>query len=189
MKFAHDTEVALRAVVDLVNTGIEVESLPDPAALATFLDEQRFSGAREGTDAELAAVHELRGRLQRLWEVADDTGAVVAIVNDLLAEAAALPRLVRHDEWDWHLHLTDPDAPLTDRMGTEAAMAIADLVRAGELGRLKRCAADDCDAVHLDLSRNRSKRYCDTDNCANRAHVAAYRARKARASREGAARR
>jgi predicted RNA-binding Zn ribbon-like protein len=64
-------------------------------------------------------------------------------------------------------------------MGTEAAMALVDVIRSKEMDRLRVCAADDCDAVVLDLSRNRSKLYCDTGNCANRTHVAAYRARKA----------
>ena len=58
-------------------------------------------------------------------------------------------------------------------------MAFVDLVRADDLGRLRRCAAEDCDAVLVDLSRNRSRRFCDTGNCGNRAHVAAYRARRA----------
>ena len=40
------------------------------------------------------------------------------------------------------------------------------------------CASADCEAALLDLSRNRSKLYCDTGNCANREHVRAYRARK-----------
>jgi predicted RNA-binding Zn ribbon-like protein len=92
-----------------------------------------------------------------------------------------LPRLTRHDGWDWHLHLTAPDAPLADRLGTEAAMGIADLIRTKDLERLKRCDAADCSAVLVDLSRNRSRRYCDVGNCGNRAHVAAYRARKASA--------
>lgn len=46
-----------------------------------------------------------------------------------LAEARAMPRLTKHEGWEWHLHLTTPDAPLVDRLGTEAAMGIADLVR------------------------------------------------------------
>jgi hypothetical protein len=33
--------------------------------------------------------------------------------------------------------------------------------------------------VLVDLSRNRSRRFCDVNGCANRAHVAAYRARRA----------
>ena len=57
-------------------------------------------------------------------------------------------------------------------------MGFVDLIREDDLARLKRCAADDCDSVLVDLSRNRSKRFCDTGNCANRAHVAAYRARQ-----------
>jgi predicted RNA-binding Zn ribbon-like protein len=43
------------------------------------------------------------------------------------------------------------------------------------------CEAPDCQAVLVDLSRNRSRRFCDVNNCANRAHVAAYRARRAAA--------
>jgi predicted RNA-binding Zn ribbon-like protein len=179
VKFAHDTEVALGTVADLVNTAHDdTERLPDPAALDVFLDAQGFSGARAGTEEELAEVHALRRRLESVWDATDEAD-VVAVVNGILAEARALPRLTKHDHWDWHLHLTDPDAPLVDRIGTEAAMAIADLVRAKDLDRLKRCDAHDCDAVLVDLSRNRSRRYCDTGNCGNRAHVAAYRARKA----------
>jgi predicted RNA-binding Zn ribbon-like protein len=64
-------------------------------------------------------------------------------------------------------------------MSTEAAMALADVIRGKEMDRMRICESDDCDAAVLDLSRNRSKRYCDTGNCANRAHVAAYRARQA----------
>ncbi len=61
-------------------------------------------------------------------------------------------------------------------------MGILDLVRADELDRLRTCAADDCDDVLVDLSKNRSKRYCATGNCGNRANVAAYRARKLQAA-------
>lgn len=179
MKFAHDTEVALRGAVDLVNTAHDAtEGLPDPTSLDAYLDEQGFTGSREGTEAELAEVHALRGRIAAVWDM-DVEAEVVAAINGILAEARALPRLTKHDHWDWHLHLTDPNAPLVDRIGTEVAMAIADLIRAKDLDRLKRCAADDCEAVLVDLSRNRSRRYCDTGNCGNRAHVAAYRARKA----------
>ncbi len=179
MQFTHDTEFALTLAAALVNTAREgVERLPDQTALADFLDDQQISGVRAGTAEELAAVRALRPQLAAAWDAADE-GDVVAIANRLFADAGALPRLMKHEGWDWHLHLTTPDAPLVDRLGTEAAMGIADLVRAKDLGRLKRCAADDCDAVLVDLSRNRSRRYCDIGNCGNRAHVAAYRARRA----------
>ncbi len=62
-------------------------------------------------------------------------------------------------------------------------MALAFFVVAGEQDRLRRCEAPDCRHAFVDLSRNRSRRYCDSRTCGNRLHVAAYRcaARKRRA--------
>lgn len=178
MVFAPDTEVALRTAVNLINSAANgEEKLATPADLDRFLEQEGFSGSRTRDADELASVHSLRTELARLW-IADEDTAVEG-VNRLLREARALPQLLKHDQWDWHLHATTPEAPLAHRMGTEAAMALADVIRSKEMDRMLVCAADDCDAVLLDLSRNRSKRYCDTGNCANRAHVAAYRARRA----------
>lgn len=181
MLFAPDTEVALRSVVNLINTAANgTESLTSAAELHAFLDAEEFTGTREGTEAELASVKRLRNQLASLWTAGEDAAAKA--VNQLLSDAHALPQLVKHDHWDWHLHATTPEAPLAVRMGTEAAMALVDVIRSKEMDRLRVCAAENCDAVVLDLSRNRSKLYCDTGNCANRTHVAAYRARKASGS-------
>ena len=54
-----------------------------------------------------------------------------------------------------------------------------DASRLRETARLRRGEAPDGDAVLVDLSRNRSRRYCDTGNCGNRQHAAAYRERPA----------
>jgi predicted RNA-binding Zn ribbon-like protein len=181
--FAHDTELSLAAVVDLVNTDDRgVERLTDPDALAAFVAQHRFSGRHERTEAELRTVRALRPRLRRFWEVGEDE--VVEIVNALLREANALPQLVRHDDWPYHLHATPADAPLADRLAVEAAMAMVDVVREGELRRLRICEFPDCGAVLVDLSKNRSRRFCDS-GCGNRAAVNAYRAR--RAAQTGAA--
>ncbi|PZS18326.1 MAG: RNA-binding protein [Pseudonocardiales bacterium] len=177
MIFADDTEVALAAAAALVNTSDGAdEHLPDVAALDEFVRAWGWTGDREQDETELQAVRDLRPRLRRLWEV--DEQPIVAIVNELLREANALPQLVRHDTWDYHLHATRPDAPLATRMAVEAAMAFIDVVRSKELSRLRLCSYPGCDNVVIDLSRNRSKRFCD-DGCGNRAAVAAYRARKA----------
>ena len=180
MLFAHDTEVALRGAAALVNTAAtlptDTEDLETVADLDEFVREWEWTGSHTGAEAELRAVRELRPRLRRLWTV--DTDEAVALVNELLAEAGALPQLVRHGEWSWHLHATPPEAPLPTRMAVEAAMAMVDVIRADELDRLRVCAADDCEDVVVDLSKNRSKRFCD-GGCGNRANVAAYRARKA----------
>lgn len=175
MPFTHDTEVSLVAAADLVNTaGRGEERLPDPEALAEFVAAHRFTGRHEGTPAELRAVRALRPRLRRLWEVDEDE--LVELVNTLLRESNALPQLVRHDEWPYHLHATPPEAPLAARMAVEAAMAMIDVVREGELRRLRTCEFPGCDNVLVDLSKNRSRRFCDA-GCGNRAAVNAYRAR------------
>jgi predicted RNA-binding Zn ribbon-like protein len=99
----------------------------------------------------------------------------------MLREGRALPQLVRHDEWEYHLHATDADEPLDVRLMVEFAMAMVDVIRLQGLDRLRVCAAADCSDVLVDLSKNRSRRFCES-GCGNRQNVAAYRARKASAT-------
>jgi predicted RNA-binding Zn ribbon-like protein len=186
MLFTHDTEVSLQGAAALVNTmagsvpgDTDVDRLTTPDELDAFVASWSWTGDRATGAAdrarELAEVRDLRPRLRTLWflEAAD----AVEAVNALLREGGALPQLVRHDGWDYHLHATPPDAPLATRMSVEAAMAVVDVIRGGELDRLKVCDAVDCDDVLVDLSKNRSRRFCD-GGCGNRANVAAYRARR-----------
>jgi len=178
MYFAHDTDHALLTTAALVNTRRGGEDLLGaPGDLDAFLDEWEFTGRRDHSAAELEQVRVLRTQLRAIWDATGEEQAV-DLVNRMLADSNARPRLTRHDRWDWHLHVSELDDPLVDRIAAEAAMALVDVVRVGDLDRLRVCAAEDCDAVLVDLSRNRSRRYCDVGNCGNRANVAAYRARR-----------
>ena len=175
MVFTHDTETSLLAAVALVNTAAEPDTLTTPEELESFLDEHEFTGTRLYSEAELDLVRDLRPRLRALLTSQRDQAA--GLVNELLGEEHALPQLVRHGGHDWHIHAVAPDAPLATRMAVEAAMAMIDVIRADEMSRLDVCADDGCDGIVLDLSRNRSRRFCSTA-CGNRAAVAAYRARQ-----------
>jgi predicted RNA-binding Zn ribbon-like protein len=174
MLFAHDTQVSLQAAVTLVNSDVEPDTLTNVEDLDAFYARFEYTGRRDRDAAELDAVRRLRPQLRALLTASRDDA--VELVNDLLGRARALPQLVRHDRFDWHLHAVDPQAPLDQRITVETAMAMIDVIRADEMSRLGVCAQDDCDGVVLDLSRNRSKIFCDT-TCSNRAAVAAYRAR------------
>lgn len=182
MTFAHDTTAALVLAADLVNTepgrAAESDGLPDTAALEKFLDAHKVVPRPEARPADLAAVRGLRPRLAAAWDTPENPRPLAAIANDLLDQSDARPWLTDHDG-GWHLHVTKPGAPLVHRIAAQAGFAFADLVRFGETGRLRRCDAPGCRAVLVDLSRNRSRMYCDTGNCGNRQHVAAYRARRA----------
>lgn len=177
MVFAHDTEVALQAAVTLANSALDPDTLTAVEDLQDFVAAFEYTGRIDRDEAELADVRRLRPELRDLL-VADRDEAVQR-VNGMLTSARALPQLVRHDDWDWHLHAVSPDAPLAQRITVETAMAMIDVIRADEMSRLSTCADDDCEGVVLDLSRNRSRRFCSTA-CTNRNAVAAYRARQAR---------
>ncbi|MDQ3465680.1 MAG: CGNR zinc finger domain-containing protein [Actinomycetota bacterium] len=176
MPFAHDTATALAGAAALVNTDQpEGDQLPDLAALVAFIEQWGWTGSRRGDRAELDEVRALRPHLRELWQADEDH--VAEHVNRMLREAGALPQLVTHDDWGYHLHATPPDAPLADRMAVEAAMAFVDVVRQQELDRLRVCDAEECSDVLVDLSKNRSRRYCSA-SCGNRVNVAAFRARR-----------
>jgi len=179
--FVDDTEVSLRAAVTLVNTAAEPDTLTEISQLDAFYDEHRFTGRHDRDVAELEAMRALRPVLRELLTAERDDAA--ALVNTLLADAQAVPQLRRHDGLDWHIHAVPADAPLDRRVAVETAMAMIDVIRADELSRLSVCADQRCDGLVLDLSRNRSRRFCST-TCANRNAVAAYRAR-ARSTRTG----
>ena len=174
MLFAYDTECSLRAAVALVNSGEEPDTLTDIAQLDAWYAEHEFTGRRDHDAAELDALRTLRPVLRELLTAERDRAA--ELVNELLAEAHAVPQLRRHDGLDWHIHAVPSDAPLSRRVAVEAAMAMIDVIRADEHSRLAVCVDDRCECLVLDLSRNRSRRYCST-TCANRNAVAAYRAR------------
>ena len=175
MLFANDTEVALQAAAALVNTDSrDGDQLGDLIALDEFVADWGWTGSRRRDRRELAEVRALRPVLRRLWQL--DEHGVVQQVNAMLRKAQALPQLVKHDRSEYHLHATSPDARLVDRMAVEAAMAFVDVVRQKELDRLRVCDADDCDDVVVDLSKNRSRRYCSA-TCSSRVNVAAFRAR------------
>ncbi len=177
MLFAHDTEVSLQAAVSLVNSAAPPDTLTSVAELDEFYATYSYTGRRDGDRAELDAVRALRPVLREL--LTSERDDAVEIVNRLLADAQAVPQLVRHEPFDWHVHAVSPDASLVTRICVETAMAMIDVVRADETSRLGVCADDECDGIVLDLSRNRSRRFCST-TCGNRNAVAAYRARQAR---------
>ncbi len=176
MVFAYDTEIALQAAVLLANSGLEPDTLETVEQLDDFYTGLGYSGRRDGDQAEVESLRAVRPRLRELLTAGRDDAVV--LVNAMLAEAGALPQLVRHDEYDWHLHAVEDEQPLVTRIVVETAMAMVDVIRADEMSRLSVCADEDCEGVVLDLSRNRSRRFCST-TCGNRNAVAAYRARQA----------
>ncbi|AGS68411.1 CGNR zinc finger domain-containing protein [Streptomyces collinus] len=185
MLITHDTRCALDTVVDLVNTAPEddaaADGLPDVAALADFVRSHEISDVGVLSEFDLSAVRKVRGRFAGIF-AATEARAAAGMINELVAAAGTTPRLTNHDGYDWHVHYFAPGASVADHLAADCGMALAFFVVAGEEERLRRCEAPDCRRAFVDLSRNRSRRYCDSRTCGNRLHVAAYRARRKEAA-------
>jgi predicted RNA-binding Zn ribbon-like protein len=99
-----------------------------------------------------------------------------ARLNELLIQFPVHPQLSGHDGQPWHVHYTESGS-MSDKYAAGAAMGLA--VRLAELGleRFGVCQATPCLGVFMDVSANRTRRYC-SERCASRANVIAYRARK-----------
>jgi predicted RNA-binding Zn ribbon-like protein len=181
--FGADLLEALTAAAELINTGRSSdEGLRDVASVRELGNRYAFHG-RGAEPADVPRLRAYRARLDAAVTAceAGDSDEAAAILNALLAETGAVPQIVAHDGRGPHIHVSRPAAPMADRIAAHLAMGLAELLVAGESGRLRSCASPACRTVFLDESRNRSRRYCDSRTCGNRLHVAAYRARKAAA--------
>jgi predicted RNA-binding Zn ribbon-like protein len=184
VQIPHDTRNALETVVSLVNTIPEAhgsDGLPDVEALYGFAQAHRMSGVGDLGPRDLRAVQAVRTRFAEVF-AAPGPREASELLNDLVAAAGTTPQLTDHDGYDWHVHYFAPDASMADHLAADCGMALAFIVVAGEQERLRRCEAPDCGHAFVDLSRNRSRRYCDSRTCGNRLHVAAYRARRKEAA-------
>jgi predicted RNA-binding Zn ribbon-like protein len=179
--FDADQLEAMTGCVELINTGRARagDELRDLSDLQEMADRYAFAGIR-GTVADVDRARDYRARLDSIVTrcEARDEDSAIAQINAVLSQAGASPQIVAHNGRGPHLHVSRPTAPLADRMAAHFAMGLAWLVVAGEARRIRSCESPTCQDVFVDLSRNRSRRYCDSRTCGNRLHVAAYRARK-----------
>jgi predicted RNA-binding Zn ribbon-like protein len=181
LHFAPDTEETLDFAVALANTRPEAsrsgaDELSTVDELDALLDRWTFTGRRDHDAREVREVRDIRAELPRLWKLPTDDA--VPILNAMLADGNARPWLYRHDGSDWHIHASELDAPLAERIAVDIALALVDVIRAGAQSRLRVCDADDCDGLFVDLSRNGSKRFCSV-RCGNRMNMIAFRSRQA----------
>ncbi len=170
---------ALGAAVELVNAitparGTAAGASADPDRMRAALQAHGYLAEREPDAVESP----LRAWARRLRTVFDATepDAAAAAVNALLADVRVEPHLSGHDGQPWHLHYSPPEAGLVERVRSTTAFALAMLVSEYGTDRHGRCAAEGCERVFADTSRNAARRYCSSP-CANRSAVAAHRAR------------
>ena len=155
-----------------------IETLePDMLQLHGHDTPQRVAVVRESFGLPVMKVLPIETKSD-LLPISSHTGVADRLLFDARAPREATRPGGLGKPFDWHLHAVSPEAPLVIRVAVETAMAMVDVIRTDEMSRLGVCADDGCEGLVLDLSRNRSRRFCSTA-CGNRNAVAAYRARKA----------
>lgn len=102
---------------------------------------------------------------------------LAAFANKTVEGIRFSPEVVNHGGYGWHIHYYGEDFPIAKRIRTTSAMAIMSLIIHGETGRMKVCAAKDCEKVFIDKTRNASKVFCSVQTCGNRTHVSNHRAK------------
>lgn len=181
MDFSHYSDEPVQMAVDLVNT---LDAMTGEEKLTSAEDVIEFIRSHDGdwckpvgkpAEIDLHRVRALRSRLRGIFDAADEKEAA-DMINVVLSDAVAVPRLSLHGEGP-HLHFeTEEDSP-AKWLGAVTAMGLTVAIIEGGYERFGRCNSKTCDDVFVDTSRNRSRRHC-TDTCTTRENVAAHRARK-----------
>ena len=99
--------------------------------------------------------------------------------NTVLAEAMSKTRLVsdsEHYHWDW----AEKEKAL-DWVLWPVLRSAADLLTSEDLHLMRQCASEECSWLFLDTSKNHSRRWCNMQNCGNRAKVNRHYGRKKQA--------
>jgi predicted RNA-binding Zn ribbon-like protein len=148
----------------------------DAAGLANFLIEHGEAAPIDLDADDVAGLLAVRGQLGEVFGAAG-ADAAAALVNRLLDRAQTPPRLSNHDGTPWHLHVTGDQASWADWLAAVTGLGLARLIAEDGTSRIGRCAAPGCNAVFAGGPRNHPRRYCSA-SCANRARVAAFRARR-----------
>ncbi len=145
---------------------------------ALMADRPHLNGPVTVTDLE--SLRMLRDALRKVFmsAAAGAEGEAVRSLNALLIQHPIHPQISGHDGQDWHLHLTE-SGTVSDRYAAGAVFGLTATVNEMGLGRLRVCAADGCRDVFIDISSDRSRRYC-SDRCLGSGGVTTLRTRRHR---------
>jgi predicted RNA-binding Zn ribbon-like protein len=167
-----------------LDTLTDYEALLRWSQEAGILDKERFQALMEKATQspdEAREVHtqavNLREGIYRICTTVIQSQtplkADLAILNDELSHWWAEARIVPTSDgfvWDYNVDPLALDSPLWN-----IAHATADLLTSENIHRIGQCADDrGCGWLFLDTSKNHSRRWCDINDCGNRAKQRRY---------------
>ncbi|XVU21327.1 CGNR zinc finger domain-containing protein [Actinoplanes sp. CA-054009] len=163
-------EDAVRLALSLV-----ADPPASPSALAARCVAADVAVERPAVSADVST---MSAYLREWMEVVDaaDVGVRAELLNALLRDTAAYPRLTDHAGSGWHIHYREADQSLSSLLCTLISVGTALHLSGRGMHRLGRCAAGGCGRPFADFSRTGKQRYC-SHACGNRDAVRRHRAR------------
>ncbi len=130
---------------------------------------KRALNLREALQAVFASVAAGQTTVDR-----EALAALDALLRPVLSMSSLVTPSTGACEWEFHAH-----GDALDRVIWSVARSAADLLTSADLAHVRQCALENCGWLFLDLSKNKSRRWCAMMMCGNR-----NKARRHRASRK-----
>ena len=109
---------------------------------------------------------------------AGDLRTINRAIGNAMARAGLVPTTRGGFEWAW-----PGSPPGLDRVSWWVARSAAELLTSRDLAAVRECAGYDCGWLFMDVTKNRSRRWCDMATCGNRAKGRRHYERRRSASR------
>lgn len=168
-------------VEDFINTFDlyleQPEHLLTPADLARFLAVHHLSAQTDITQTMLEEARLLRDDLRAIW-TSPTIQQMTTLLNPLLAHAQVVLQLLPTADNQFQMIFNPPNemTPI-QQLAFQSALGILEIVQTQGVDRMRACAANPCQDVFVDTSRNKSRRFC-SERCANRYNIAVFRDRQ-----------
>ncbi|WP_342361576.1 CGNR zinc finger domain-containing protein [Terrarubrum flagellatum] len=171
----------LRAAADVVVWARHVGAIGEAAAAllekALASGDPRLAELLPQALALREAIHRVGGAIA---SKAKPDPADLEILHQAVARAVAGAKLAPSgDGYRWTFESGEPR--IESVLGPIALSAVG-LLRDGDLSRLKKCGGEHCGWLFFDLTKNKSRRWCEMSVCGNRSKA---RTRRMRATKVG----
>lgn len=181
---SHYREQFIQFVVDFANTYDpfldEPEFLRTPADLQEFLQQRHIEMSGPFTEIEFMRVRQLRDRLRDIFLRLEtsDAAEIEGTINSLLGTSPVnLQASISEGEPTEIKYEIPTTVALVERLAVQTGLGLTLALQQYGAERLKVCAAAPCQEVFIDVSKNKSRRFCG-ERCANRYNVAHFRERQ-----------
>lgn len=162
------------------------DALTDWVKLAGIVDQPTHDKLKKAAKADRAAAQRIYAKADKLrdalWRIFSAVGSGSRVDQSDLAHLADWARkAARYSELRQHQagfvrHWTEA-APTLELPLLIVAQTAENLLERGPIDRLHICGGDDCEWMFLDLSKNRSRRWCDMATCGNETKVKKFRSK------------